>query len=91
MYCCLPQGDLANRGTLYFMEDNPKPGWEVRTWMLQDRDKPSDLISLSLSELLKDSVFRKKWESVKSLPLGTMNFIQKNFKIITLTFIMKTV
>lgn len=76
---------FGKSGTLYCMEDNPKPGWEVRTWMLQAADKPSDLISLILAELLKDSVFRKKWESVKSLPSGAMNFIQKNFKKINVS------
>lgn len=52
---------FGKSGTLYFMEDKPKPGWDVRTWMLQNLDKPSDLISLILAELLK--VSRRNWSS----------------------------
>ena len=60
------------------MEDNPKSGWHVKTLMLQDADKPSDLVSLILSILLKDEAFRKRWESVKNIPKKIMTFTQEN-------------
>jgi hypothetical protein len=71
---------FGKSGVLYDMEDNPKPGWQVKTLMLQDADKPSDLVSLILSILLKDEVFRKRLESVKNIPKKIMTFTQEHLK-----------
>ncbi len=75
---------FGKSGVLYDMEDNPKPDWQVKTLMLQDADKPSDLVSLILSILLADEVFRKKWESVKSMPKKIMNFTKEDLGKINL-------
>lgn len=76
---------FGKSGILYHMEDNPKTGWDVRTFMLQDLDKPSDLVTLILSELLKDEGFRKNWECAKTIPSHIMSFIQSNFTKIGLS------
>jgi len=49
---------FGKSGILYYMQDNPEYGWNVNTLMLQDANKPSDLISLILTELLKDDMAR---------------------------------
>ena len=76
---------FGKSGVLYDMEDNPKSGWHVKTLMLQDADKPSDLVSLILSILLADEAFRKRWESVKDIPKKIINFTQENLKKINLS------
>ena len=75
---------FGKSGVLYDMEDNPKSGWNVKTLMLQDADKPSDLVSLILSILLEDEKIRKRWESLKNIPKKIMNYTQENLKKINL-------
>lgn len=74
---------FGKTGVLCCMQDNPKQGWHVETLMLQDADKPSDLVSLILAVLLRDDAFRKKWESVKNIPSKIINFTKLNINKIS--------